>query len=76
MAHLKLVVGQIGGRVGVVVAAVGVDEGAIVGDIGIFFGAEKEHVLQKVSEAGVFKGVVNLANADRERRTRLVEIGI
>ena len=67
VTDLELVIGVVAGRVGVVVAAVGLDEIAVVGDLGIFLGAEEEHVLEEMREALAVGGVVNLAGLHRER---------
>ena len=76
MPDLELVIGVVGGGVGVVVAAVGLHEIPVLVRLGIFFRAEKEHVLEKVRHALAVRGIVDLADGDRQGGARFIELGI
>ena len=64
------------GGEGVVVPAVRLEVGAIVGDVGIFLGAEEEHVLEEMGQALAAGRVAVRAGADVHGRGRLVELGV
>ena len=76
VADFELVVGVVAGGVGVVVAAVLAHEISVVGDVRIFFGAEEEHVLEKMREALGVGGVVDLADVHDEGGAGFVELRV
>ncbi len=71
-AHGKEVVGVVVGGPGIVAAAVVLDEGLVFPGLGIFLGAEKEHVLQEVRQSLAVGGIVAMAHGDVQRGGRLV----
>lgn len=76
VANLEVVVGVIAGGVGVVVAAVGLKVVPVFGFVGVFFGAEEEHVFEEMGKATAFDRVAEGADAHGERRGGFVEFGV
>ena len=73
---LEMVVRMVGGSIGVVASAVGLDEVAVLGHFRVFLGAQEQHVLQKMRQPLVFLWIVDLAGVHCERRAGLVEFRI
>ena len=70
------IVGVVAGRVGVAAAAMGLDELPVFIDVGVGFGAEEQHVLEKMSEAGTVGRLIEATSKHRQRRGRFVRVGI
>ena len=73
---VEKVVGVVAGGVGVGTAAMGGDEGLVAIHLRVLFGADEQHVLQKVGEARTLLGFVERAPEDRQRGRCLVGVWV
>ena len=69
--HIEKIIGVFKTGVGVAGAAVLGDVLLVLRRVGVFVGAQKQHVLQEVREAAAARGIITAAHADIQRRRRL-----
>src|SRR5690606_12879568 len=74
--HIKEIVGLLQAGVGIEAAAVLRQKRLVLAGLGILVGAQKQHVLEKVSQAIPLGGVLETAHMDTQGGRRLVRLRV